>query len=91
SAPYQHLSFYRFRAIETDRYILRAANTGISAIIDTRGRIKAKTGIFEDAIVKGDFYLSNSQTLYVRYGDWFIILIIIGFVLLIGVFLKIKT
>ena len=38
SAPYQHFACYVFRAVETDRYVLRAANTGISAIIDPRGR-----------------------------------------------------
>ena len=39
SAPFQHFAFYIFRAIETDRYLLRAANTGISAIIDPKGRV----------------------------------------------------
>ena len=39
SAPYQHFANYVFRAIETDRWVLRAANTGISAAIDPRGRI----------------------------------------------------
>jgi len=90
SAPYQHLSFYVFRAIETERYIIRAANTGISAIIDHRGRIRAKTPIFEDAVVKGDFSLSNSMTFYARYGEWFMFLVFICLVFLIGISL-IKT
>ena len=74
SAPYQHLVFYIFRAIETDRYVLRAANTGISAIIDPRGRINGKTSIFKEEVLRGMFSLRDGQTLYVRYGDYFILL-----------------
>lgn len=72
SAPFQHLSFYVFRAIETDRYLLRSANTGISAIIDPRGRIKEKTPIFEEAVLKGKFGMKSEKTFYLIYGDWFI-------------------
>ena len=73
SAPYQHLAFYVFRAIESDRYVLRAANTGISAIIDPGGRIHGKTPIFEPAVIKGGFALKNTMTLYMRYGDYFVL------------------
>ena len=73
SAPYQHFAFYIFRAVETDRYVLRAANTGISAIIDPRGRTVAKTGLFEERVLNGSFSLRDGQTIYVRYGDYFIL------------------
>lgn len=73
SAAFQHLSFYVFRAVETDRYVLRAANTGISAIIDPRGRIAAKTPLFEERVLRGNFGLRDSRTPYVRYGDYFIL------------------
>jgi apolipoprotein N-acyltransferase len=60
--------------VETDRFVLRAANTGISAIIDPHGRILAKTGIFKEAVLKGVFSLRDGQTIYVRYGDYFVLL-----------------
>jgi apolipoprotein N-acyltransferase len=73
SAAYQHLVFYVFRAVETDRYVLRAANTGISAIIDPRGRITARTEIFEERVLKGGFALRDTITFYVLHGDYFIL------------------
>jgi apolipoprotein N-acyltransferase len=77
SAPYQHLAFYVFRAAETDRYVLRAANTGISAIIDPRGRTVARTKIFREAVLNGSFALRSTLTPYVRYGDYFVLLSIL--------------
>jgi apolipoprotein N-acyltransferase len=74
SAPYQHFAFYIFRAVETDRFVLRAANTGISAIIDPRGRTVARTGIFKEAVLNGAFSPRQGQTVYVRYGDYFVLL-----------------
>jgi len=74
SAAYQHLAFYVFRAVETDRYVLRAANTGISAIIDPRGNITAKTPIFEERVLKGNFGLRDNVTFYVSHGDYFILI-----------------
>jgi len=81
SAPYQHLAFYVFRAVETDRFVLRAANTGVSAVINPRGRITTRTLIFEEAILKGTFSMRDGQTFYVRYGDYFLLAC---FVVLIG-------
>jgi apolipoprotein N-acyltransferase len=77
SAPFQHFAFYIFRAIETDRYVLRAANTGISAIIDPKGRVDAKTPIFTEEILKGRFAMKNTKTFYVRYGDYFVLIAVL--------------
>lgn len=77
SAPYQHFAAYIFRAVETDRYVLRAANTGLSAIIDPRGRTVSETGLFETAVLRGKYGLRDSGTFYVRYGDWFLLLALI--------------
>ena len=47
SAPHQHLAMAAFRAIENRRYLVRAANTGITAVVDPRGRVIAATRLFE--------------------------------------------
>jgi apolipoprotein N-acyltransferase len=80
SAPFQHFAFYIFRAIETDRYVLRAANTGISAIIDPKGRVAGKTAIFTEDILKGSFAMKNTKTFYVRHGDYFVLLSVLALV-----------
>jgi apolipoprotein N-acyltransferase len=75
SAAYQHLGFYVFRAVETDRWVLRAANTGFSAIIDPQGHIRARTKLFEKTALTGRFAMKQSQTFYVQYGDYFMVLV----------------
>jgi len=71
AAPFQHLNMARFRAIENQRYLLRAANTGISAIIDPYGRVKGKTSLNVRTVLDSTFELENTLTLYTRYGDVF--------------------
>jgi apolipoprotein N-acyltransferase len=80
SAPHQHLAAYVFRAIETDRYVLRAANTGISAVIDPQGRITSRTGLFTEGVLTGKFSTKQGQTFYVRFGDYFVILLCVAFI-----------
>jgi len=53
SAPYQHFMQAAVRAIENGRYLVRAANTGISGAVDPYGRVLAQTDIFEPAVVVG--------------------------------------
>lgn len=71
SAPYQHLSMAVFRAVENRVPVLRAANTGITAIIDQHGRITEKTGLFEEAFLNGEVRSGMPGTLYTRFGDVF--------------------
>ncbi len=85
SAPFQHFAFYVFRAIETDRFLLRCANTGISAIIDPKGRIQAQTPIFVETVLRGSFSLKDTKTFYVRYGDYFIVIIFIALAIMCSV------
>ena len=70
SAPYQHLSMAVFRAVETRLYLVRAANTGISAIVDPTGKIVAETKIFKKDEIHGTVKFIALPTLYARFGDW---------------------
>ncbi len=74
SAPYQHLAIARWRAIENRRYLLRAANSGITAVIEPTGKIQSSTGILKEAVCRGGFAFVADQTPYTRYGDVFIFL-----------------
>ena len=69
SAPYQHLDMTMFRAVENKRPLLRAANTGISAIIDPLGNIIVKSELFVDDALYGEFYLNEKKTIYTIIGD----------------------
>jgi apolipoprotein N-acyltransferase len=69
SAPFQHFDLATMRAIEQGRYLARAANTGISGIIDPYGRVLARTQIFETTTVIGDVRLIHDRTVYARIGD----------------------
>jgi apolipoprotein N-acyltransferase len=71
SAPYQHLAMATFRAVENGKYLVRAANTGISAVIDPRGRVLQSTAIFEPAVLVRDVPTVPGQTFYARFGDVF--------------------
>ena len=57
------------RAVENGRYVIRAANTGISSIISPTGEILDSLGALEDGIVVKDVYLRDSLTLYTRMGN----------------------
>ncbi|MDB5095836.1 MAG: apolipoprotein N-acyltransferase [Cyanobacteria bacterium RYN_339] len=58
------------RAVENHRYVLRAANTGISSIIDAHGRVVASTPVYQDATLLGGAVPLTEITLYTRFGDW---------------------
>jgi len=71
SAPYQHFSMAAFRAVENRVFVARAANTGITGIIDPKGKILKEVGIFERGTVNGAIRLSNQKTFYTLHGDLF--------------------
>jgi len=71
SAPYQHFAMARMRAIESGRYLVRAANTGISGVVDPRGRVQARTSLFEETVQVEDVPISPERTVYARTGDLF--------------------
>jgi apolipoprotein N-acyltransferase len=74
SAPYQHLAIARWRAVENRRYFLRAANSGISAVIEPTGRMQTSTGLLQEAVCTGYFSFLDQKTVYTRCGDVFVLL-----------------
>ncbi|MCA9510321.1 MAG: apolipoprotein N-acyltransferase, partial [Myxococcales bacterium] len=73
-APYQFLAMTALRSAETGLWTVRAANTGVSAVIDERGRVREETRIFEPAVLVADVPLrtaAGGATPYVRFGDVF--------------------
>ncbi len=79
--PAQHHAQDVMRAIETDRWTARATNTGYSAIVDPRGRTLWISGINTYAIHADTIYRRQTQTLYVKWGDWLTkVLLILGII-----------
>jgi len=71
--PIEHRDLFIFRSIETRRYLLRSARTGISCIIDPFGKILYERGLFKKGIIKAKIILpdKNYKTFYVKYGEIF--------------------
>ncbi|RNC68922.1 MAG: apolipoprotein N-acyltransferase [Desulfuromonadales bacterium] len=78
SAPHQHLSMTVFRAVENRVPLVRAANTGITSIVDSKGHIRGMTHLFEEAVLTGEVRLGEGRTIYDRVGDLFAWLCLAG-------------
>lgn len=72
SAPYQHLVMEAMRTVENRVPLVRAANTGISAIVGIDGDITARTELSETTHLAGRLAWPRVTTVYTRYGDWFV-------------------
>lgn len=85
-APHQFLALTALRAAENGRWVVRAANTGISAIIDARGRVRQASPLFEEAVLVADVPVASgaAPTFYTRMGDVFAALCIAASVVLLG-------
>jgi len=70
AAPYQHFEMNVLRCIENGIGMARAANTGISGVLDPYGRIVLRTGTFVSAGVEGHVDVREGTTFYTRFGDW---------------------
>ncbi len=73
-APAQHLQISRMRALETGRAMLRATNTGMTAIIDPRGKVVAKLPQFAEGILEGEVRGYVGASPYVKLGNTPIVL-----------------
>jgi apolipoprotein N-acyltransferase len=69
SAPYQHFEMAALRAIEHGRYLARAANTGISGVVDPYGRVLQASDLFVERVLVEDVRLIEERTVYARVGD----------------------
>ncbi len=70
AAPVQHLQMASFRALEQRKTLVRATNTGLTAIIDAWGGIHSSLGLFEEGMVLVEASANSHRTLYCRLGDW---------------------
>jgi len=91
SAAYQHFEMATMRAVEQGRYLVRAANTGISGIVDPYGRVVIKTNLFETVAVVGEARFVQERTLYARIGDLVALLATVLTVLELGVAIWMKA
>jgi apolipoprotein N-acyltransferase len=85
AASRQHLVMTRLRAVETGRWIVHAAVSGISAVVDPTGRVIARSELFVPAITRAEIRASDARTLYVRLGDWVVWVSLAGVLALFAV------
>jgi apolipoprotein N-acyltransferase len=67
----QHLLLVRMRAVENERFIVRATNDGISAVIDPAGRVIKRLPSYQELAAPIQYGGVQNTTFYARYGDWF--------------------
>ncbi|HJO18945.1 MAG TPA: nitrilase-related carbon-nitrogen hydrolase, partial [Acidimicrobiales bacterium] len=66
----QQVASSRLRALETGRWVLQAAPTGFSAVIDAQGRVLDRTGVSEQAVLHATVELRGGNTWATRFGPW---------------------
>ncbi len=71
SAPYQHFSEAVLRAVESGRWVVRAANTGISGVIAPTGRVVSRTELGVATLAEAEIVIANRDTFYAGVGDVF--------------------
>jgi apolipoprotein N-acyltransferase len=85
TGPYQHLAQARLRAIEQGLAVVRAANTGISAVVDPVGRIVEQLPLEAAGVIDSGLPRALPQTLYGRFGDaWLVMLCAASLLLALG-------
>ena len=88
-ASAQHLAFSQVRAAENNIMVAHAALSGISAFIDTDGRVIEQTDLWERDTLVGYPAVASGPTLYTRYGDWLPLLcLVLGLVGVVGSYVR---
>ncbi len=73
--PHQHLQMAAMRALENGRYMVRGTNNGISAVIDEKGRVLARTPQFQAAVLSHPVKVFSGDTPFNRWGSWPVLLL----------------
>jgi apolipoprotein N-acyltransferase len=76
-APHQHLEIARLRALETGRFLLRATNTGISAIIDSQGDVVARSPQFKTHVLTATVGPRQGLTPFSRWENWAVTVLLV--------------
>lgn len=84
SGPYQHLTSARLRAVEEGLPMIRAANTGVSAVIDAFGRVIASLDMERSGVIDHALPPPRAVTLYGRWGDWTLLALLTILVLFVA-------
>ncbi|WP_352399737.1 apolipoprotein N-acyltransferase [Anaerotignum sp.] len=79
-ALYQHHAHGIMRAVESHRYLVRSANTGITSVIDPYGRVVDTYPPYSSGVLTADVYLQENITPYVKFGDW-VVYLALGYLL----------
>ena len=85
-APHQHLEMARMRALENGRYMLRATNTGISAIIDEKGRLLKVLPWGQRGVITESVQPLSGSTAWILGGNWTVLLL--SSLMLLGAYLR---
>jgi apolipoprotein N-acyltransferase len=75
AGPYQHFAMVKTRAVELGLPLVRAANSGISGVVDAHGRVVAKLGLGEMGVVDALLPVAIKPTLYAKFGDGILLII----------------
>jgi len=88
--PIQHLQIAQFRALEMGRYVLRATNTGYTAIIDPSGTIRAIAPIYQKTVLESPVFSMEGQTLWAKFGLWPLLVALLG-CLILAYFIELRN
>jgi len=83
--PHQHMQIAQMRALETGRYMLRATNTGVTAIVSPDGRIKNRAPVFKQFVLTGSIIPMGGMTPYAYLGDGIIVSVLFFCLVLLSV------
>ena len=81
--PHQHMQIARVRALENGRWLVRAANDGVTGVVDHRGQIRAQLPQFVEGVLATSFQVMQGKTPYSVMGDWPLFVVIFGWAMVL--------